>query len=87
MLFGAREKERKSMRMSTPEGKIGHSQIWIGKAFLMIADLISSGIKLRSPQTIGGSPVTMVLHVNDVDEVANRAVTPGATDRPEQRRG
>jgi PhnB protein len=73
--FGAREEE--SMRMTSPDGKIGHSEIWIGKAFIMIADE-SPQMNFRSPQTIGGSPVTMVLYVNDVDEVASRAVAAGA---------
>jgi PhnB protein len=73
--FGAREEE--SMRMTTPEGKIGHSEIRIGNAFIMLADE-SPQMNFRSPQSIGGSPVMMVLYVNDVDEVANRAVAAGA---------
>jgi PhnB protein len=74
-VFGAREEE--SMRMTTPEGKIGHSEIWIGKAFIMIADETPQ-MNFRSPQSIGGSPVTLVVYVNDVDEVASRAVAAGA---------
>jgi PhnB protein len=74
-VFGAKEEE--SMRMTTPEGKIGHSEIWIGKAFFMIADETPQ-MNFRSPQSIGGSPVTLVLYVNDVDEVASRAVAAGA---------
>ena len=74
-VFGAREEE--SMRMTTPEGKIGHSEIWIGKAFIMIADETLQ-MNFRSPQSIGGSPVTLVVYVNDVDEVASRAVAAGA---------
>lgn len=73
--FGAREEA--SMRMTTPEGKIGHSEIRIGNAFVMLADE-SLQMNFRSPQSIGGSPVMMVLYVNDVDEVANRAVAAGA---------
>jgi PhnB protein len=74
-VFGAREEE--SMRMSTPDGKIAHSEIWIGNAFVMLADE-SPQMNFRSPQSIGGSPVTLVLYVNDVDEIANRAVAAGA---------
>ncbi len=73
--FGAREEE--SMRMTSPDGSIGHAEIWIGKAFVMIADE-SPQMNFRSPQSIGGSPVTLVLYVNDVDEVASRAVAAGA---------
>jgi PhnB protein len=74
-VFGAREEE--SMRMTTPDGKIAHSEIWIGNAVVMLADE-SSQMNFRSPQSIGGSPVTLVLYVNDVDEIANRAVAAGA---------
>ena len=35
-------------------------------------------MNFRSRQSIGGSPVTLVLYVNDVDEIANRAVAAGA---------
>ena len=74
--FGAREEG--SMRMTTPDGKIAHSEIWIGNnAFIMLADE-SPQMSFRSPQSIGGSPVTLVLYVNDVDEIANRAVAAGA---------
>ena len=74
--FGAREEE--SMRMTTPEGKIGHAEIRIGNnAFVMLADE-SPQMNFRSPQSIGGSPVTLVLYVNNVDEIANRAVAAGA---------
>jgi PhnB protein len=74
-IFGAREEE--SMRMTSPDGNIGHAEIWIGKAFVMLADE-SPQMNFRSPQSIGGSPVTLVLYVNDVDEIANRAVSAGA---------
>ncbi len=43
----------------------------------MLADE-SPQMNFRSPQSIGGSPVTLVLYVKDVDEIANRAVAAGA---------
>jgi PhnB protein len=43
--FEAREEE--SMRMTTPDGKVGHS-IWIGNAFIMLADE-SPQMNFRSP--------------------------------------
>jgi PhnB protein len=63
--------------MPTPDGKVGHCELWIGNAFVMLADE-SPQMNFCSPQLIGGSPVTLVLYVNDVDEIANRAVAPGA---------
>ncbi|HZA48721.1 MAG TPA: VOC family protein [Nitrososphaera sp.] len=73
--FGAREEE--SMRMTTPDGKVAHCELWIGKAFVMLADE-SPQMNFRSPQSIGGSPVGFYLYVNEVDEVVNRAVSAGA---------
>ena len=43
----------------------------------MLADE-SPQMNFRSAQSIVGSPVTLVLYVNDVDEIANRAVAAGA---------
>jgi PhnB protein len=74
-VFGAREEE--SMRMMTPDGKVGHSEIWIGKACIMLADETPQ-MNFLSPQSIGGSPVTLHLYVNDVDAVANDAAAAGA---------
>ena len=73
--LGAREEE--SMRMMTPNGKVERSEIWIGKAFIILADE-SPQMNFRSPESIGDSLMTMHLYVNDVDEVANRAVAAGA---------
>ncbi len=73
--FGAREEE--SMRMTTPDGKVAHCELWVGNAFFMLADE-SPQMNFRSPQSIGGSPVGLVLYVNDVDEIANQAVAAGA---------
>jgi hypothetical protein len=77
--FGAREEE--SMRMRTLDGKVGHSEIWMGNAFVMLADE-SPQMNFCSPQSIGGSPVTLHLYVNDVDEIANRALDCLASNAP-----
>jgi len=65
------------MRQTSPDGKVAHCELWIGNAFFMLADE-SPQMNFRSPQSIGGSPVSLVLYVNDVDEIANRAVAAGA---------
>jgi PhnB protein len=76
--FGATE----SVRMPGPGGKIGHAEIIIGDSPVMLADEIQ-GMPQRSPETIGGSPVSIVLYVEDVDTVFNRAVQAGAeVERP-----
>jgi len=71
--FGATE----SMRMVGPDGRVGHAEIKIGKAHLMLADEHPE-IGFLSPQTLGGSPVTIHLYVEDVDSMAAQAEAAGA---------
>ncbi|MBO0721331.1 MAG: VOC family protein [Blastocatellia bacterium] len=71
--FGAQE----LMRMGGPDGKIGHAEIKIGEAVIMIADEFPD-MGFLSPQTIGGSPVGMMVYVEDVDGFVNKATTAGA---------
>lgn len=71
--FGAQE----LMRMGGPDGKIGHAEIKIGEAVVMIADEFPD-MGFLSPQTIGGSPVGMMVYVEDVDGFVNKATTAGA---------
>jgi PhnB protein len=72
--FGASE----IMRMAGPSGKVGHAELQIGSSRIMLADEHPE-MGFRSPQTIGGTPVTIHLYVPDVDEVVKRAVAAGAT--------
>jgi PhnB protein len=73
--FGATELE--SMRIAAPDGKIGHTEIRIGNASIMITNEFPK-YNMRSPRSIGGSPVSILLYVNNVDGVARRAVAAGA---------
>ncbi len=61
-----------------PKGKIMHAELKIGDSPIMIADE-SPEWGNRSPQSLGGSPVVIALHVEDVDALASRAVAAGAT--------
>jgi PhnB protein len=70
--FGATE----LMRMPAPGGLVGHAEIKVGDSILMLADECPEGNK--SPQTLGGTPVSLVLYVEDVDAVFQRAVDAGA---------
>jgi PhnB protein len=72
--FGAKE----LMRLAEPDGKIGHAELQIGNAVLMISDEYPDYGSL-SPQTIGGSPVKIHLDVTDVDAFAEHAIKEGAT--------
>lgn len=71
--FGAVE----LMRMPQEDGRIGHAEIRIGDSRVMLADEFPE-IGARSPESIGGSPVTIMLYVDDVDATVARAVSAGA---------
>lgn len=72
-VFGATE----VMRMPTPDGKVAHAEIRIGGSMIMLADE-NPQWNARGPATIGGSPVSIMLYVDDVDAVVKRAVEAGA---------
>ncbi|MDQ3933211.1 MAG: VOC family protein [Actinomycetota bacterium] len=73
--FGAKER----MRMGGPDGKIGHAEIDIGRGLVMLADEHPE-MDARGPKTIGGTPVTISLYVEDVDAVFQAALDAGATE-------
>ena len=71
--FGATE----VLRMARADGRIGHAEVRIGDSHVMLADEHPE-INARGPRTVGGSPVTFVLYVEDVDAQVERAVAAGA---------
>jgi PhnB protein len=80
--FGATE----LLRMEMPGGKIGHAEIKIGDSIIMLADEYPE-VDARGPRSIGGTPVSLMLYVESVDTVFNRAVAAGAkTKEPVQDR-
>ena len=72
--FGATE----LVLMADPSGKVGHAEIKIGNSPIMLADEHPE-INARSPQSLGGSPVSIHLYVEDVDAVTDLAIAAGAT--------
>jgi PhnB protein len=70
--FGATER----MRMGEPGGKIGHAEIQIGKAIIMLSDEFPE-MGARSPKSLGGSPTATLLYFEDVDRTAKNAVAAG----------
>lgn len=71
--FGAQE----MMRLSGPAGMVMHAEIKIGDSPIMIAEEMPDWGN-RSPQSLGGTPVTIHLYVEDVDAVARQAESAGA---------
>ena len=71
--FGATE----LFRMEGPDGKIAHAEIKIGDSHVMLGDE-SPEMNARGPKSFGGSPVRLMLYVEDVDATVGRAVEAGA---------
>src|SRR4030088_1858553 len=74
--FGATE----LFRMPQPDGRIGHAEIKIGDSPIMLADEAPE-MGHVSPKTLGGSPVSILLYVEDVDAVFKQAITAGAQEK------
>ena len=73
--FGAVEQ----MRMASPDGRIGHAEIKIGDSIIMLADEHPE-MGHRSPQSLGGAGVSLMVYVDKVDEVFKQAVASGAKE-------
>jgi PhnB protein len=72
-VFGAKEIGRLLMG-----GVIGHAELQIGDSKIMLAEEnIEWGN--QSPKTLGGTPVTIALYVDDVDATYQLALDAGAT--------
>ena len=72
-VFGATER----MRMPGPDGKIAHAEIQIGSSYIMLADE-NPEMGARSPKTVGGSPISLLVYVENVDRTVEKAVAAGA---------
>ena len=72
--FGATE----TMRMMQRDGRVGHAEIRIGRAPVMLADEFPE-MEFRSPLALGGTPVNILVYVEDVDTLAVQAQAAGAT--------
>ena len=72
-VLGASER----MRMAAPGDKVGHAELELGDAVIMLADEHPE-IGARGPKAVGGSPVMLHVYVEDVDGVFDRAVQAGA---------
>jgi PhnB protein len=64
------------MRLNDPEGKIAHAEFKIGNSPIMIADEAPQ-MGYCSPQSLGGSPVSLMLYVEDVDAQFKQVIASG----------
>lgn len=61
------------------DGKVGHAELKIGDSPIMLADEFPQ-MGYRSPKALGGTPVSIMIYVEDVDTVYQRAIDAGATE-------
>ena len=72
--FGATE----VFRLTEPSGRIGHAEIKIGPATVMLAEEFPEN-DIKGPQSLGGTSFSIHVHVANVDEAFERAVSAGAS--------
>ena len=65
------------MRMNGPDGRIGHAELKIGDSYIMLADE-NPKMGYRSANTIGSTPVSLMIYVPDCDSIVKQAVADGA---------
>lgn len=71
--FGAEER----CRMKSPDGRVAQAELKLGDSVFMLSDEYPE-MKCHSPNSIGGSPVSMYVYVEDVDSLFDKAVSAGA---------
>lgn len=67
------------MRGVGPDGKIMHAELRIGNSLIMLNDEMGGG---KSAKTLGGTPISLWVYVDDCDSLFNRAVAAGAQVAP-----
>jgi len=73
--FGAVER----FRMPGPGGRVGHAELTIGDSCVMLADEVPE-MGFVGPEAVGGTPVTFMIYVEDVDERFTSALAAGANE-------
>ena len=74
-VLGAKER----MRMPGPDGKLGHAELELGDSVIMLADE-HPDMGVLSPRSVGGSPMTLHVYVEDADAVFEAAINAGAKE-------
>lgn len=72
--FSARE----LFRLTEPDGRVGHAEMdFEGHTLMLSEEYPDMGV--RSPESLGATPVTLHLHVDDADALVARAVAAGGS--------
>ncbi len=67
------------LRLTSPDGRIGHAELKIGSSRLMLADEHPE-MDFLGPLARGGTPITIHLYVEDADAVFSAAIAAGASE-------
>lgn len=78
--FGAQER----YAMPGPDGKgVMHAEVQIGDSIIMMGDEYPQMESCKSAESLGGSPISLYIYVENVDSAFRRAVEAGATVKME----
>ena len=66
------------LQLPGPEGKVMHAEIKIGDSIVMVADEFPE-MDIRGPKSLGGSPVGLMIYLEDVDARFQQALDAGGT--------
>jgi PhnB protein len=69
-----------TMQLLMPDGEVAHAEIRIGNSVLMLSEEKAEWGN-RSPLSLGGSPVHLMVYVPDVDAAFARALAAGAREK------
>jgi|SRR4051794_2582577 PhnB protein len=75
-VLGAKER----MRMAGPDDRVGHAELELGSSLIMLADEHPE-MGARAPKSVGGTPVSLHVYVDDADGAFERAIEAGAESR------
>jgi PhnB protein len=66
-------------RLPMPDGRVGHAELKIGDSIIMLADEFPE-MDAKSPAAYGGSPISMLMYVEDVNSAFSRAIAAGGKE-------
>ena len=67
-------------RLAGPDGKIAHAELKIGDSVFFLSEENPNMGSVKSPQTLGGSTISLNVYVSDVDKTFHQAISSGAKE-------
>ncbi len=75
-VLGAKE----TLHLKYPDGKVAHAELAIGEGHVMLSEEMPE-MGFRGPLSFGGTPVSLLVYVKDVDAVFAKALAAGAESK------